>query len=339
MYDHSSPNWMPTCDLSALKTRAEVYAQIRAFFSARQVLEVETPLLSVSTASDPFLDSISAFLKHHQGESDRPYFLNTSPEFPMKRLLASGSGSIFQICKTFRNAETGKRHNPEFTMLEWYRPGFSLMQLMQEVGELLECVLGEKFNRPTYLSYREAFLNFLQIDPFLASDAELIQLAKQKTGFQIESESSDQMERDDYLNLLLSVCIEPHLGKNENEQASPLFLYGYPPSQASLAKVKEDEFGEKVAQRFELYINALEIANGYDELTDAKEQRRRFEADNTQRKKLGLMDIPLDEHLLSAIESGLPECAGVALGIDRLLMIKQKRSRIEEVISFPIARA
>ena len=332
-------DWKPSCSLGAIKARAEVYASIRAFFYAREVLEVETPLLSKSTATDPFLDSIQTHLSLANGLTAQAYFLHTSPEFPMKRLLASGSGPIYQLCKTFRNAETGHRHNPEFTMLEWYRPGFDMNQLMLEVSELVSRVLNYSSVVPEKLSYREAFLNFLGIDPFLVSDAELIELAHDKAGYFASEDSSVYTNRDDYLNLLLSICIEPFLGKNEKGDHKPVFLYGYPASQASLAKLKQDEFGEEIAERFELYINGLEIANGYFELTDAQEQRSRFEKDNAKRRSLELPMIPVDENLLGALEEGMPECSGVALGVDRLLMIKLDASRIEEVISFPITRA
>lgn len=332
-------NWKPSCSLEAIKARAEVYASIRAFFYAREVLEVETPMLSQSTASDPFLDSIPAQVAISNGLSAQAYYLQTSPEFPMKRLLASGSGAIYQLCKTFRNAETGQRHNPEFTMLEWYRPGFDMNQLMLEVGDLVATVLNVSLKNPHRLSYRDAFLRYLGVDPFLISDAELIQLAEEKTGYEESEEGGSCSNRDDYLNLLLSICIEPNLGKSDGDKIEPVFLYGYPPSQASLAKLKQDEFGQEVAERFELYINGLEIANGYFELTDAQEQRRRFEHDNKQRETLNLPVIPLDENLLAALSEGMPDCSGVALGVDRLLMIKLNAQSIEEVLSFPITRA
>ncbi|MFT6029710.1 MAG: lysyl-tRNA synthetase class 2 [Oleiphilaceae bacterium] len=332
------PDWRPSCSLEAIKARAEVYASIRAFFYSRVVLEVETPLLSKSTATDPFLDSIQVNLSISTGLPVQAYFLHTSPEFPMKRLLASGSGPIYQLCKTFRNAETGHRHNPEFTMLEWYRPGFDMNQLMVEVSELVSKVLNNAEVVVEKLSYREAFLNFLNIDPFLATDTELIKLAQDKAGY-FSSGKDGCSIRDDYLNLLLGVCIEPFLGKNEQGDMEPVFLYGYPASQASLAKLKQDEFGQEIAERFELYINGLEIANGYFELTDAEEQVKRFNKDNENRKSLGLSIIPVDENLLAALDEGMPSCSGVALGVDRLLMIKLNTSSIEEVISFPIARA
>lgn len=333
------PTWKPSCTLAALNARAEVYASIRAFFYARDVLEVETPLLSLSTATDPFLDSVPASLTIHHGQKSQPYYLHTSPEFSMKRLLAAGAGSIYQICKTFRNTETGLRHNPEFTMLEWYRLDFSLADLMAELELLIAELLKFKCAPFQKISYREAFESYLNINPFEISNDDLHQLAEQKAGFVVSTEDVETTSRDDYLNALLSICIEPNLGRSDNQQFKPTFLYGYPPSQASLAKLRYDENGEHVAERFELYIDGLEIANGYHELTDADEQRRRFKEDNRQRNQLGFPEIPYDENLLSALHHGMPECSGVALGLDRLLMIKLQAKSIEEVISFPITRA
>ena len=334
----SKRQWAPTCCLQSLKARAEAYARIRSFFQERKVLEVETPLLGSSTATDPFLASVTASLSLSSGQPGRQFFLHTSPEFPMKRLLAAGSGAIYQICKTFRDGESGKRHNPEFSMLEWYRPGFSLSQLMSEVAELVIRVLGIEGLQIKHLSYREAFNQYLGIDPFSASDEQLRQMAEQKTGIVSSEQDAVPLNRDDYLNLLLTSCIEPELGAEGNGSPALCFLSGYPASQASLARLAEDEYGQLVAERFELYIQGLEIANGYFELTDAQEQARRFQQDNDQRKQMGLPQIPPDQHLLDALTVGLPACSGVALGLDRLLMIKLQTNTIEDVISFPVER-
>jgi len=315
-----------------LKSRAELYSQIRAFFCARQVIEVETPLLSVSTATDPQLESVTANLSTGFGQPSQPYFLHTSPEFPMKRLLAAGSGAIYQICKTFRNGESSPRHNPEFSMLEWYRPGFSLQQLMTDVTELISTVLAPV--EITRLSYQNAFRHYLEIDPFDIDDISLAKLATSLTDYQ-----GPEMARDDYLNLLLCVCIEPHLGADKDGQLNPIFLYDYPPSQASLANVYQNEGGIKVAQRFELYIRGLELANGYYELTDEAEHRRRFKEDNDAREEQSLPMIPVDQNFLAALEVGLPNCSGVALGLDRLLMVKENAKTIADVLAFPIDRA
>ena len=319
--------WRVSCSLENLKARTALYQLIRAFFDARDVLEVETPLLSISTATDPQLESIGASVKTHLGHQDSPYYLQTSPEFPMKRLLASGSGAIYQICKTFRNGETGRKHNPEFTMLEWYRPGFTLDCLMQE----LECLVTEilSTSEAERLSYREAFLNYVQIDPFTISDDALALKARQLADY-----DGPEISRDDYLNLILGICIEPNLGVDR-----PCFLYEYPPSQASLAQVSVSSDGNLVAQRFELYIQGMELANGYFELTDAEEQAKRFAQDNLERRQLNLPEIPPDKYLLAAMRHGLPVCSGVAVGLDRLLMLKVGESAIEKVLSFPITRA
>jgi len=320
-------NWQSGCSRSAIKARAELYALIRAFFLQRDVLEVETPLLSRSSASDPHLESVTAPVRYQVGGEAHLCYLHTSPEFPMKRLLASGSGAIYQICKTFRNGETGPRHNPEFSMLEWYRPGFQLSDLMQEVEALMALVLG--LGEIQVLSYRNAFLKYLNLDPFNISLEVLAACARNTAAYQ-----GPALDRDGYLNLLLSVGVEPHLGR---EQA--VFLTEYPASQASLAKIVTSDSGHAVAQRFELYLHGIELANGYLELTDAEEQRKRFEQDNFVRQTLQLPEIPPDEYLLSALQHGLPECSGVALGLDRLLMIKLGVSSISEVLAFPIDRA
>lgn len=323
----SNPEWRPSCTLSAIQARAALYALIRDFFAQRDVLEVETPLLSRSSASDPYLDSITASVRYKIGGDPRSCYLHTSPEFPMKRLLASGAGAIYQICKTFRNGESGKRHNPEFSMLEWYRPGFCLADLMQEIKDLLALVLGTTDIQE--LGYRDAFVNYLEIDPFEIPIDALEACARQHAAYEGPS-----LRRDDYLNLLLSVVIEPCLG-----QSQPIFLTGYPASQASLAQTGVSDDGHAIAQRFELYFKGIELANGYYELTDAKEQRKRFQQDNAVRRDLKLPLIPPDDYLLSALMHGLPASSGVAFGLDRLLMIKLGVSSIAEVLAFPIDRA
>lgn len=325
--------WQPSCELSQISARAECYAHVRAFFMARQVLEVETPILSAASATDPHLESISL---QASSSSRTLSYLHTSPEFPMKRLLAAGIGDIYQICKTFRKHEYGQRHNPEFSMLEWYRVGFTLEQLMAEVFDLVEFVLGEgrpceqQKRRFELLSYRDAFLLYLNVDPFKASHAELDALCHQYCQYQ-----GPELSREACLDLLLSHCIEPKLGRGD----SATFLWAYPAAQAALAETFRDAHGNAVAKRFELYLDGLEIANGYQELTDAAEQRRRFEADNAERQALGLPELPLDERLLAAMQSGIPDCAGVALGLDRLLMVKAKQGDIAAVLAFPFGRA
>ncbi|MDX1453173.1 MAG: EF-P lysine aminoacylase EpmA [Oleiphilaceae bacterium] len=318
--------WRPSANLQILKARAALYAQIRAFFAQRNVLEVETPILNRSTASEPLLASIGAQVRMHEQGGHEKLYLHTSPEYPMKRLLAAGAGAIFQICKTFRDGETGRRHNPEFTMLEWYRPGFALHDLMGEVSDLLVGVL--QCQPPQVSTYRQVFEQHVGIDPFTASLRLLNEQARKLAAYE-----GPELERDAALDLLMACVIEPRLGLN-----APLFVTEYPPTQASLARVIQDAQGQAVAARFELYIQGVELANAYWELCDATEQRARFEQDNLQRRAMGLPEIPLDEHLLAAMEAGLPECSGVALGIDRLLMIQQGANSLEEVLAFPIER-
>ena len=306
-------SWQPTANKLALKARAEMYQQIRFFFASRKVMEVETPLISDTTVTDPHIRSIS--LANEQ-------FLQTSPEYFMKRLLAADSGDIYQICKAFRADEQGRRHNPEFTLLEWYRVGFDLWELMDEMSDLIEVLLG--CHHFEHLSYRAAFEKYLGINPQTADIDKLKFEAQQFINIEMPKAS-----KDDWLNLLMSHLIEPHLGKS-----APVFIYDYPPSQAALAKINTDESGAEVAERFELYYKGVELANGYHELTDATSQKQRFHQDNQLRVKMGLKPMPIDYQLLEALDSGLPDCAGVALGLDRLLMLKLKAESIEEVISF-----
>ena len=316
--------WRPSASFDAIKARAECYAQIRAFFMSRQVMEVDTPILGSSSATDPHLASLQLSAELAPGLQQG--YLQTSPEFPMKRLLAAGSGDIFQICKTFREGEVSSRHNPEFTMLEWYRIGMTLDGLMTEVVALVCEVLGENLACEK-TSYREAFEGALGIDPFKVTTVELANLARKLSHY-----DGPELSRDDYLGLLLADQIEPNLGRGGIG-----VLHSYPASQASLAQIEVDEYGQRVAQRFELYLNGLEIANAYHELQDANEQRLRFENDNAQRTALGLSEIPIDERLLSALQHGMPDCSGVALGLDRLLMVKLGASTIDEVLAFPVS--
>jgi lysyl-tRNA synthetase class 2 len=303
-----------TCDISQLKFRSQVINQIRRFFAERNVLEVETPLLCSSTATDPHIQSFSV--------KKYPRYLQTSPEFAMKRLLAAGSGAIFQICKAFRDDEIGRLHNPEFTILEWYQPGFSHCDLMQEVDDLLQLILntepGEEF------TYQQIFMKYLNLNPHRSTIAELQDCAHAHH-LTIDSHEYD---KDTWLQLLMTHIVEPQLGNHR-----PTFVYDFPASQSALAKIR---FGENlVAERFEVYVHGIELANGYHELTNANEQRQRFISDLTQRQKLGYDNaMPIDEKLLSALASGFPDCAGVALGVDRLVMLAAKVKSIAETMSF-----
>ena len=316
--------YQPTCSIDALKARAEMYHKIRQFFAERNVLEVETPVLSQAGVTDVHLASVQV-QRHIYGKVNTQY-LQTSPEFPMKRLLASGSGAIYQICKVFRDDEHGRKHNSEFTMLEWYRPNLDLKALMHETADLLETCLAHRFGevRPYILSYKHAFQDRLDINPLQATLKQLKETAN-RVGLNLDLGD----DRLGYMDLLFSHFVEPSLGFD-----APVFLTDFPPEMASLAKVKTDEDGELVAARFEVYIEGLELANAYDELLDADVLAGRFDADNVERAQQGLPVIPTDQYLLAALPH-MPECSGIALGIDRLLMVAMNKMKIDQVIAFP----
>ncbi len=289
-------------------------------------MEVETPILSSAAITDPHLHSFTTCYAGPGHARGMPLYLHTSPEFPMKRLLATGSGPIYQICKVFRQGEAGARHNPEFTMLEWYRPGFDHHALMDEVAMLAGPLLGLD-GKAEKLSYREAFIRYLQLDPLEAGLEALRQCVASNglNGFEKET------DRDLLLGLLLSHRIEPALGKEQL-----CFLYDYPATQAALARLNPQD--SRVAERFELYYRGIELANGFHELVDAGEQRRRFEAELEAREAQGLETVPIDERLLAALEAGLPSSAGVALGIDRLVMLVVGAESLDQVMAFAIDR-
>lgn len=319
-----SPEWRPTADLDTLRARAALLAKVRAFFAERDVLEVETPVLGQGGSTDVYLTSLATLARTDKGR--RRLWLQTSPEFHMKRLLAAGSGPIFQLARSFRDGEVGSRHNIEFCMLEWYRPGFTLDQLIEETAALVRRLMGQVLP-VRYYRYRELFHTYLAIDPFTVRLASLRELAEQHARMPPASMAAEP--REVCLDMLMSARIEPHLGDQELA-----VVVDYPASQAALAKRHQDARGDWVASRFELYLNGVELANGYDELTDADEQRQRFEADNAQRQALGLEEVDIDERLLQAMAHGLPEGAGVALGMDRLIQQALGKPRLEDVISF-----
>ena len=298
-----------------LGKRAKILAAIRRYFDQQQVLEVDTPLLSDYPITDPQLDNIKVEnpTVNYQSTSQTWLYLTTSPEYAMKQLLSLGSGSIYQICKSFRQDVPGPKHSIEFTLLEWYRVGFKIADLIDDVTSLLMTLIpaGLMANGVEILSYREAFLRHLSIDPFSLTRAQLENFAHQK----IDCDFTDQ-DKDIWLDLLMSHCIGPNLGHQ-----APCFLIDYPASQAALAKIDHDEQGNLVAKRFELYIEGIELANGYEELTGHDQHVDRFEQDNQRRHELGLPTQAVDQHFLKALKSGLPECAGVALGVDRLLLL------------------
>lgn len=317
-------HWRPTASLANLRLRAGLLQQIRAFFDARGVLEVETPALSHAGATDRNLESFTA-----ANPAGGFLYLHTSPEFPMKRLLAAGYGDIWQLCKVFRAGEQGRLHNPEFSLLEWYRVGMDHHQLMREVAELLAELIPGLESAPDYLTYREAFQRHAGLDAF-TTDSRTCLRALQAAGLTPPAEN--ELDRDGWLDLVAGELVYPRLGKGRLT-----FLHDYPASQAALARIRSDN--PPVAERFEAFFEGHELANGYHELTDGAEQHARFDADRAYRRTHGLADVPADDHLVAALTHGLPDCAGVALGFDRVVMLAAKAAAIDEVIAFPFDRA
>ena len=333
MTSDASGDWQPTAALEVLKLRARLLERIRAFFSERSVLEVETPILSAAAVTDPMLASLATRYTGPRFPRGQAFYLHTSPEFPMKRLLAAGSGSIYQICKVFRDGEAGRLHNPEFTMLEWYRVGFDHHRLMDEVAELVMQLLAPylSIETPERLSYREAFQRHAGLDPHTASAGDFATSAKaHKIG--VPPGLLTQNDLSVWRDLLLTHVVEPMLG-----QGRLTFIYDYPAAQASLARIQLGD--PPLAARFELYLNGIELANGFHELADADEQRTRFERQLHTSAAGGQPVVPMDERLLAALAQGLPDCAGVALGFDRLVMLAAGSRTIEDVVAFPIDRA
>ncbi|QIW15872.1 elongation factor P lysine(34) lysyltransferase [Pasteurellaceae bacterium RH1A] len=320
-----SPDWKPSAPIANLIKRAKILANIRQFFTDRGLLEVETPVLSEFSVTDVHLSTFNTqFLSPFENEA-KTLHLMTSPEYHMKRLLAANSGAIFQICKVFRNEESGRRHNPEFTMLEWYRPHFDMYRLINEVDdllqEILDCEPAESY------SYQFVFQTYVGLDPLSASKAQLVEKARQE-GLQCE----DDEERDTLLQFLFNQVVEPKIGQDR-----PTAVYHFPSTQAALAQISSED--HRVAERFEFYYKGLELANGFHELSDPQEQMRRFNQDNYQREAMGLPPQDIDHRFLAALKAGIPNCSGVALGLDRLLMVAMGVENIEEVISFGVERA
>ncbi|KAF7768849.1 lysyl-tRNA synthetase, class II [Pseudoalteromonas citrea] len=319
--------WMPSAKVATLRQRAMILQKIRAFFAERDVMEVETPSLCAASVTDAHLATFSTEYIGPGNSAGLPLYLQTSPEFAMKRLLAAGSGAIYQIAKAFRNEESGKHHNPEFTMLEWYRPDFDEFALMTEMNELMVHILD--CQPCTSISYQQVFMDVLAIDPLSVGLDELkVEAAKYGYG----DIAAVETQRDTLLQLLFCMEIEPKIG-----QQAPCFVYHFPASQAALAQLCADD--KRVAGRFELYYKGMELANGFNELTDATEQATRFTQDNHLRVEMGLSPVDIDKHFLDALDYGLPACSGVALGIDRLIMLATGKSTIKDVIAFDIARA
>ena len=304
-----------------LQARAQLLQRCRQFFADRNVLEVDTPLLSPSAVTDVHLASLATEVAGHGR-----YYLQTSPEYPMKRLLSLGVGDCYQICKVFRDEESGRHHHPEFTMLEWYRVGFDQHRLMDEVEQLLGQLIGGTYAAPAERwSYRAVFEHYLSINPHSCPLGTLRSLAEDRAQARLVD-----ADRDTLLELLMGVVIGPALGHGRLT-----FIHDFPASQAALARLLPGD--PPVAARFEAYARGLELCHGFHELADANEQRRRFEADLAARRGHGLPTVPIDERFLATLADGLPDCAGVAVGLDRVLMVASGASSIADVLAFTLA--
>lgn len=323
-------SFLPTADWSTLRLRAELLRKTRVFFHERGFLEVETPILAADTVVDRHLDPLLTTL---EGVGPpRTLYLQTSPEFAMKRLVAAGGEAIFQVAHAFRQGERGPRHNPEFTLVEWYRKGDDYAAGMQFLSELCEAMLGR--GPAERVTYRRAFLDRVGVDPLTAATSEIADVARNRVPEAAAAfdASAHPADRDAWLDLLLSGLVEPRLGVER-----PTILHDYPPSQAALARVRDER--PPVAERFELYVDGLELANGYHELLDAETLLRRNEENNQLRAADGKPTLPAESRLLAAMRQGLPACTGCALGFDRVVMLAAGKSDIAEVLPFPIERA
>lgn len=323
-------DFLPKANLEALRQRAEVLQRVRRFFDQRHFFEIETPLLSHDIVVDRYLHPIG-ISKHEvtgvSGDRDKMLWLQTSPEFGMKRVMAAGAEAIYQICKAFRQGESGDRHNPEFTMLEWYRCGDDMERGMDLLSEFIQEILGKPASRR--MTYREAFQWFTDQDPYDSTIEELRDAASKK-GVSVDDQKA--MNRDGWLNLILSQVVEPQLGLE-----SPMIVYDWPESQAALANIRPGT--PPVAERFEMYVDGVELANGYYELLDAEELANRNSINNQHRVRDGSHLLPEDSRLLDAMRYGLPSCVGVALGMDRLVMLAMGASSIRETLAFPLDTA
>ena len=321
--------WQPSASFDAIRLRARLNALIRAFFAERDVLEVETPILSRAGNTDPNIASFSLEFGGHVDAGPRQRWLRTSPEFPLKRLLAAGLGDCYELGRVFRDGEAGGRHNPEFTMLEWYRIGWDHQRLIDECAALLAEALALVGSKAALsrVSYRDLYRQRLGIDPM---QAPLEQLQVALGDIRIDPRG---LQRDDWLDLLMTHRLQPDFPAGQL-----LAVYDYPSSQCALARLRDD--GDTlVAERFELYLGPLELANGYHELADAREQRARFLGDIDTRHARGAAAPAIDESLLAALADGFPHCAGVALGVDRLLMAMLDTARIADTLAFDFSRA
>lgn len=316
--------WQPSATIEVLRERAALFAKLRHFFAERGVMEVDTPVLAHFGVTDPHLSNLTSSLRHDVV----PLHLQTSPEYAMKRLLAAGSGCIYQLGKVFRDDEQGPRHNPEFTMLEWYRVGFTMQQLIDEVVELLRLSVAAPL--PRQITYQQLLYETLAIDP-LADTVERLQQSLSAYP-SIRELAQQETDRDTLLDLAMACIVEPAMDPQQ-----PLIVTHYPASQAALAQL--DQSDSRVALRFEVFYGGYELANGYQELTDAAQHAQRFAQDQRRRAQLGKPAAHADPRLLAALTHGLPQCSGVALGFDRLLMAKLGVASIEQVLPFAIDRA
>jgi len=324
-------DWRPGASLEVIKIRATLLARIRSFFAQKEVLEVDTPGLSRFGCTDPAIESFRSSYRGPHSADGLPLYLHTSPEFFMKRLLAAGCGPIYQLVHVFRNGEFGRKHNPEFMMLEWYRPGMDHHALMDEIDGLLAFTLEGFFDyyRPAQrISYRQWFLDATGLDPWSDSVAAFRRFAEQQLAS--VPAGMDDAELDPWLDLLVTHWLEPRFADQV------LFVVDYPPSQAALARIREDSLA--VAERFELFFNGVELANGFHELVDAGQQRQRFKNENRIREQSGQPAIDYDEHLVAALQSGLPACSGVSIGFDRLVMLAAGLSELGAAIPFSFQR-
>lgn len=324
---NDSVNWQPSASIINLLKRDAIIGQIRRFFNDRGLLEVETPCLSQATVTDIHLVPFQTYFIGPCSAVGMPLYLMTSPEYHMKRLLAAGSGPIFQLCRSFRNEEAGRYHNPEFTMLEWYRPHYDMYRLMNEVDDLLQQILN--CDSPEILSYKQVFTRYVGVDPLLADK---VQLYEAVVKWNLGEAVSAGDDRDTLLQLLFAMLVEPNIGRDK-----PAFIYHFPASQAALAKISTEDY--RVAERFEVYFKGIELANGFHELTNVHEQYQRFEQDNRKRAAMSLIKQPIDKNFLAALAQGIPECSGVALGVDRLVMLALNAERLSDVIAFSVERA
>lgn len=328
----SVADWQPSCDRATWIARQRLMARVRQFFGERGVLEVETPILSGACGTDPHLDYFATeqFVDVPSASTKRiPRYLMTSPEFHMKRLLAAGFGDCWQVARAFRNGENGPRHNCEFTMVEWYRVGYTLAQLIEEVEALVSVVL-EKPLQATRTTWRDAFAR-IGIQPLLATENDWISCCERQG---VPAPPAGSFSQSDWWDYILSTVIEPTLGANGGE-----FLMEYPPSQAALAQVHTGSDGNAWAQRFELYVNGVELCNGYLELLHAEEQCVRFLQDLQMRNEMGKRMPLTDERFIAALRHGMPACSGVALGLDRLFLLALGKNTLQEVLLFPDDRA